>query len=319
MDINCLEYQDKKIIIYNTTSIKHNELMDLFAFSKRLKEFDSQKIRIIFSPHLYLDEEFLKKILEIFEEYRDITYFINNDPYESEIQNFYSLRNVCVNRASLIDKNIFYIQKTEKKYDAVYTGRVNAYKRFNLLSDISKQHNLAIVAQRVYSQDFLKDLKIRQVIYEHVEPKKVNEILNQASIGFILSKSEGSCYASAEYLSCGLPVISTFNFGGRNLFYNHENSIICEGSSDSVHIAFSKIMQKIKEGKFDPQKIRSDFLNKALYRISLYKSFLQSIMIELDIHIDFDNFFKKHVYNFDEGRPVVHGLLKSGNITGMFD
>lgn len=45
--------------------------------------------------------------------------------------------------------------------------------------------------------------------YHYLSPVEVAAALNQCGVGGIFSAEEGTCYASTEYLLCGLPVVST--------------------------------------------------------------------------------------------------------------
>jgi hypothetical protein len=41
-------------------------------------------------------------------------------------------------------------------------------------------------------------------------------------------------FASMEYLLTGIPVVTTPSRGGRAVFFNHENSIVCEPNPQAV-------------------------------------------------------------------------------------
>ena len=90
--------------------------------------------------------------------------------------------------------------------------------------------------------------------------KKYVSLLNSSICGGIFSLKEGACFASSEYLLCGLPVISTQSVGGRDVFYNENNSVICENNSDSVDEAFHEILSNLS--LFDKNVIRENKLNQ---------------------------------------------------------
>jgi hypothetical protein len=52
--------------------------------------------------------------------------------------------------------------------------------------------------------------------YRQLEVREIPAWLNQARVGLCLSAYEGCMRASAEYLLCGLPIVSTPNIGGRD-------------------------------------------------------------------------------------------------------
>ncbi|WP_092048398.1 glycosyltransferase [Planctomicrobium piriforme] len=76
----------------------------------------------------------------------------------------------------------------------------------------------------------------------YLTAEEVNLVHNQSRIGVILSEQEGGCGASTEYLLAGLPVVSTSSTGGRDLFYDSGNSIICEPTVDGVRSALNQTL-----------------------------------------------------------------------------
>jgi glycosyltransferase involved in cell wall biosynthesis len=63
---------------------------------------------------------------------------------------------------------------------------------------------------------------------------EVKEKINQSNCGLILSASEGACFASSEYLLCGIPIVSTVSEGGRSVWYDEYNSLIVDANADAV-------------------------------------------------------------------------------------
>jgi Iap family predicted aminopeptidase len=72
----------------------------------------------------------------------------------------------------------------------------------------------------------------------------------------MFSECEGACFASSQYLLCGLPVISIKSLGGRDILYNEHNSIICENNEDAIYEACELGKQKLLSGEFNREKIR---------------------------------------------------------------
>ena len=141
-----------------------------------------------------------------------------------------------------------------KEYDAVYTARMLPYKRHALGCVIP---SLALIYYDVESAepgyfDTVREALPNAVFVNEVlakagygqlansraqalaaqlfakrnfvalRPEKVSEVLNRARVGLCLSAAEGAMYASMEYLLCGLPVVSTENYGGRDEFFDAE-------------------------------------------------------------------------------------------------
>ncbi len=75
----------------------------------------------------------------------------------------------------------------------------------------------------------------------------------------ILSPEEGACFSSSEYLLCGLPVVSTPSKGGRDVWYDEYNSIVCEPTPDAVALAVEEFVRNRR----DPQRIREKHIKQA--------------------------------------------------------
>src|SRR5690606_24986861 len=76
-------------------------------------------------------------------------------------------------------------------------------------------------------------------------------------------EAEGACLASSEYLLCGLPVVSTPSRGGRDIWYDEDNSMICEPSPAAVHRAVRLMIERSNRGELDPQTIREKHIERA--------------------------------------------------------
>jgi glycosyltransferase involved in cell wall biosynthesis len=85
---------------------------------------------------------------------------------------------------------------------------------------------------------------------------EVAGVLNSSSIGGMFSATEGACYASTEYLMCGLPVVSTASTGGRDIWYPPHNSIIVEATDSAVAAGVQDALVKLQTGEFDRAEIR---------------------------------------------------------------
>jgi glycosyltransferase involved in cell wall biosynthesis len=120
---------------------------------------------------------------------------------------------------------------------------------------------------------------------------EISDLINQSYVSLILSEEEGACYASAEYLSAGSPVISIKSRGGRDVFYNNSNSIICEADSKSISEAVLEAKKKVESGEFSSEKIRRDFLIKAYEYRQTFIDMLQSIFEKYNTGDDAKRYF----------------------------
>lgn len=128
-----------------------------------------------------------------------------------------------------VDETMFDVDTTApKRFDAIYNAAIAPYKRHELAS---ATRNLALL---YYRHEYFRKHeaehveKIRLILadatwinelgdgYCQFEARDIPAWLNQARIGLCLSPYEGPMRACAEYLLCGLPVVSTPNVGGRD-------------------------------------------------------------------------------------------------------
>ena len=105
---------------------------------------------------------------------------------------------------------------------------------------------------------FCPELAHAEYNREFIPRPELAKKLNQAYAGLCLSAEEGAMYASVEYLLCGIPVVSTPSKGGRDEFFNNENSIIVPPEADAV----AQAVQRWKASPPNPEKIREQTLKQ---------------------------------------------------------
>ncbi len=175
--------------------------------------------------------------------------------------------------ASLINETLFDILRSpqDKQFDAVFNARPNAFKRHYLTQLIESK---LFIAYEWKVTDVDLEAYGPTKIYMNVKGSEVGLALNEARVGLMLSEEEGACYASTEYLLCGLPVVSTASRGGRDEYYNEGNSIICEASAESVQASTRKAVESLARDIMVPGKIRSDCID----RMSFFRNSLEAHM-----------------------------------------
>jgi glycosyltransferase involved in cell wall biosynthesis len=198
---------------------------------------------------------------------------------------YYGFQGDLVNHNCFLDENLFHIKSSEKKYDAIYTARLSPFKRHHLASKIG---NLALVAGNT-STKLIEELPPHSFINDkHLLPEQVIDIISESKVGIILSDFEGACYSSSEYLLCGIPVVSTRSHGGRDVWYNSYNSIICDPTPESVADA----VKKLASLKRKPEEIRSMHIHQSQYfQQNFINLFQKSLTLGSD-HIDAKEYFK---------------------------
>lgn len=168
-----------------------------------------------------------------------------------------------VHHNAFLDEYTFTIQKQTKKYNAIYTAQILPYKRIELAACVKNLGLITFVNSETcqYPEyvNFIASKKIGKILnpYRQIMPKEVANFISQAKCGLILSKEEGGNYATTEYLLCGVPVISTQNIGGRNIFLNEKNSIFVNDSSFEI----GNIVNNFNNLLYNPQSIRDNCLN----------------------------------------------------------
>ena len=223
----------------------------------------------------------------------DRFFYLFNSPEEMNAFLDYGFSGDLINHNAWLDENLV-MRPTgaSKLYDAIYVGRRSAFKRHMLAERVA---NLAIIAGNNHGNDLAPVPASAYLNPAPLSPDKVCEKINQSNCGLILSEEEGACFASSEYLLCGIPVVSTESKGGRDVWYDEYNSIVCE--PDPMQIA--EAVAYFKAHPRDPEVIRSNHIEEARkHRLRFIDAF-ERVLIEhgvrgLDVHRYFyENYFHK--------------------------
>jgi glycosyltransferase involved in cell wall biosynthesis len=175
------------------------------------------------------------------------------------------------NQNCFLDERLFYPEPgVPKLYDAVYNGRIDPGKRYELAGTTTR---LAIITagstiERGYAAKTLATM--RDVAYCNYRPdsgvrsdlsvEQVRRILVQSWCGLALSAEEGAMYAAGEYLLAGLPVVTTRSRGGRDVFFHPDYVTTVEDSPEAVAAA----VLDFKQRKIEPVVVRNRTI--ALFR-----------------------------------------------------
>jgi len=230
-----------------------------------------------------------------------------NDFQSKNLFEQYGFHGEIVNQNCFLDFEQFNIRQSEKLYDAIYTARFVSFKRHYLASKVP---NLALVAGNSW-QSKEEELEIPKYAFlndKRLTPEEVAIKISESKVGLILSESEGACYSSSEYLLCGLPVVSTWSNGGRSVWLNDYNSIICDANPDAVEKSVTDLIKK----KRDPKVIREMHVRLSNYFrknfINLHDQVLASVN---DKKIAKDYFFKNYKHKlFTSETPNFSEIFK---------
>lgn len=182
--------------------------------------------------------------------------------------------------------------ETKKVYDSIYVGRLIPVKRHYLANNVS---NLALVTGQLYGKNIEQEAPPH--IYRNttqLTPIEVCEKINQAHCGLILSDKEGACFASSEYLLCGIPVVSTPSEGGRAVWYDDYNSLISEPNEEALREAVEFFVSNPR----DPKIIRERHITKANFYRAKFVLKLAELFVEYKVTaIDPQKYFEDNYFH----------------------
>ena len=167
------------------------------------------------------------------------------------------------NHNAFLNENIFKITNSSKKeYDLVIDSAFNTYKNVAFAKNIPNVIHIGYFTTHESTKnnsivpDFGTIANYLSGSYKRLNKNEICDFYNKSLMGGIFSHVEGACFASSQYLLCGLPVISTKSFGGRDIWYNEDNSVICDSNEESVFKAYETVKKKLLKGEFNREKIR---------------------------------------------------------------
>ncbi len=170
-------------------------------------------------------------------------------------------------------EGVFYPEEASPRYDAVYAAAMEPYKRLHLAKDIQSLFVLTYKSGHASGWDLHREhpeLKHAEYNREFLGEPAVRSLYASSRCGLALSKVEGAMWAAAEYLLCGLPVVSTRNFGGRDHF---KNTLYWKDVPTDAG-AIAEAVKRIKADDVDRAEVRKCFLTKvAEDRLHFSKAF----------------------------------------------
>lgn len=218
-------------------------------------------------------------------------FFMYNSPLE--LQNFSEkgFQGDVINQNAWLDeKAVIQLIENNKMYDAIYVDFENKYKRAKLVAQVSR---LALL-NRSHPGKAISEIPPHEYLNnQQLLPEEVYKKMNQSHCGLILSAEEGSCLTSSEYLLCGIPVVSTPSLGGRDVWYDEYNSIICKPTPDAVALAVEEFVRNPR----DPQRIRQKHIEQAKeYRAKFIKVITNVFNRFGVVDVEPSTYFEKHFY-----------------------
>ena len=215
--------------------------------------------------------------------------------FESKVKNDV----LFCNHNAFLNEDIFNINENDmnKEYDLVIDSAFHNYKNVNLARKIPNVIHIGYYKKdqlEIVMPNYGVILNYLSGSYERINKTEINNFYNKSLIGGIFSTTEGACFASSQYLLCGLPVISTKSVGGRDIWYNDKNSIICEDNEEAIFEAYKLAKEKIKNGDFNKYDIRNAHIKQMDEHKNTLSMYLKKKFLLLNEEIDVDE-FKKNI------------------------
>jgi glycosyltransferase involved in cell wall biosynthesis len=189
---------------------------------------------------------------------------------ELELLQDNGLTALWVHVGAFVDETIFYPDfEATKKFSAVHNATCDFYKRHELawgveriavISSLHDQDNLTRRLELIKGYQDLAYCNLSPNGEVHwIDEKGVRAIICQSHCGLILSEVEGFCRASAEYLFCGIPVVTTPSKGGRDELFDSS----CVYTVSPNRFAIEQAVKTIRKDGYDPAQIRAGVVRKS--------------------------------------------------------
>lgn len=220
-----LYFDDKKLRIFIIENLQHN-FSWIEQYRHKFRPTDFFIVILGCNYHEWLIKE-ASKMFDALNLNRINFYILFNDERQKKAFIENGFQGKIINQNAWIDeRSVMRPLNLKKVYKAIYVARLISLKRHSLCSSLE---NLALVAGNSYrSNQLILDFPYDYLNKEQLTPYEVCTKINESMCGLILSESEGACFASSEYLLCGIPVVSTKSVGGRDVWYNTYNSRVVE-------------------------------------------------------------------------------------------
>ena len=172
----------------------------------------------------------------------------------------------CSHNAMLDERLYTPDPAAEARFDAVHIGRITPFKRHELASRVPRlavitgswEVDDASVASVISGFDDLRYVNYAPGAgVTELSQLQVRQVLNASRCGLALSAKEGAMYASAEYLLCGLPVVTTPSVGGRDVFFHPDYVVTADPDADAVAAGIADLLAR----DLDPQVVRQRTLD----------------------------------------------------------
>jgi glycosyltransferase involved in cell wall biosynthesis len=212
--------------------------------------------------------------------------FMCNSVREEEQLRSGGLVTLFCNQNAFLDEARYPVDTTAKKdYDALYVARITPFKRHDLAASISRLCLIGLYtpSEKDYAERMLSLLSHAKWV-RSVPAWEIPEYCARSHCGLCLSQEEGAMFVSAEYLLCGIPIVSTPSIGGRDVFFGEPYTTIVEAHPEAVSGGVQELIQR----KVDPQEIRREALSRIAEHRRRFLLLLQDIYLREGVRFDID-------------------------------
>ena len=156
------------------------------------------------------------------------------------------------------DESKLKIGTGDKRFDAIYIAQMSPFKRIELAAEVERL--LIVAANPPVTPEALARLGVPRAEgnQKRLDRDEIAAAISAAHCGLALSEVEGGMLASAEYLLCGTPLVSTPSRGGRDEWYTERNHLLCEPTKQSVGAVVRSAMNR----SWNPEAIRQGAIEK---------------------------------------------------------
>lgn len=281
---------DKTIVIFISAWIHDANLFAKVQMLFTNIRYHYKNVHVFLIPWWYKDGVDHYKLIEI---YATTVTILANSIDEDLFYKIHKLNSIYCNQNCWLDASIFNIMPIKKEYDLVINANNSQWKNHHMLADINKKYKTLFITYNTSINDLQRYNPA--CILNEIRTHKVVEELNKCRIGLALSTKEGACYASTEYLLCGLPVISTKSVGGRQTWYDKYNSIVVNPDEVELDKAIESALKNIDS--FDSMSIRNNCIKKQQMFRTIFDRQIQKILPNMDAKSIIDNAFSHKMLN----------------------
>lgn len=225
--------------------------------------------------------------------------FSLNSPNDPEVMRSEGMEAFYCSHNAFVDEVVYRpadgVQSGEaREFDAIYDARFAKYKRHQLATKVRRLALIHYYAQAGHTTGWAllvrwwmrhaNILNRRQSWPHPLRPvpmprAQVAAAYGRAHVGLALSAVEGAMLASIQYLLCGLPVVTTPSRGGRDVFFDDQNSITVEPEARAVAAGVREMIAR----RVDPWAIRARALERVAEHRERFRAYVAEYQTKLGV------------------------------------